>query len=82
TKTWNDNDNQDGKRPDSIVVNLLANGKKVASQEVTAANNWAYQFTDLPQYENGQLITYTVSEDAVDSYSTSINGYNITNSYT
>ena len=35
TKTWDDNNNQDGKRPDSITVILLANGTKVASQEVT-----------------------------------------------
>ncbi|AQP41303.1 cell wall surface anchor family protein,putative [Streptococcus gallolyticus subsp. gallolyticus DSM 16831] len=82
TKTWSDNDNQDGKRPDSITINLLANGKKVDSQKVSAATNWAYHFGNLPQYENGQVITYTVNEDAVDSYSTSINGYNITNSYT
>ena len=82
TKTWNDNNNQDGKRPDSITINLLADGEKVDSQIVTANNNWAYNFTDLPQYENGQVITYTVSEDTVDGYSTSINGYNITNSYT
>ncbi|EGO9051909.1 Cna B-type domain-containing protein [Enterococcus faecalis] len=82
TKTWSDNNNQDGKRPDSITINLLANGKKVDSQKVSAATNWAYHFDNLPQYENGQVITYTVSEDTVDGYSTSINGYNITNSYT
>lgn len=35
TKTWDDNNNQDGKRPDSITVILLANGTEVASQEVT-----------------------------------------------
>ncbi|HEM3705990.1 TPA: Cna B-type domain-containing protein, partial [Streptococcus suis] len=82
TKTWSDNNNQDGKRPDSITINLLANGKKVDSQKVSVATNWAYHFDNLPQYENGQVITYTVSEDTVDGYSTSINGYNITNSYT
>ncbi|MGZ7215616.1 Cna B-type domain-containing protein, partial [Streptococcus pyogenes] len=66
TKTWSDNNNQDGKRPDSITINLLANGKKVDSQKVSAATNWAYHFDNLPQYENGQVITYTVSEDTVD----------------
>lgn len=29
TKTWNDSDNQDGKRPDKIKVTLYANGEKV-----------------------------------------------------
>ncbi|MBS4770360.1 Cna B-type domain-containing protein [Carnobacteriaceae bacterium zg-ZUI240] len=82
TKTWSDNDNQDGKRPDSITINLLANGKKVDTQKVSAATNWTYHFDNLPQYENGQVIIYTVSENVVVGYNTSINGYNITNSYT
>ncbi|KXU04444.1 Collagen adhesin [Streptococcus gallolyticus] len=30
TKVWDDNDDQDGLRPDSIIVNLLANGEVVA----------------------------------------------------
>ena len=48
-KTWNDNDNQDGKRPSKITVNLLANGLKVASKEVKpdATGNWAYRFDNL-----------------------------------
>ena len=29
TKTWNDAENQDGKRPESIIVRLLANGKQM-----------------------------------------------------
>ena len=29
SKTWDDADNQDGKRPSSIIVNLLADGEKV-----------------------------------------------------
>ncbi|MCY7179682.1 Cna B-type domain-containing protein [Streptococcus gallolyticus subsp. gallolyticus] len=82
TKTWNDNDDQDGKRPDSITVNLLANGTKVASQEVTADTNWTYTFSNLAKYANGSAITYTVTEDSVDNYTTTINGYDITNSYT
>ncbi|TQA65188.1 Cna B-type domain-containing protein, partial [Enterococcus faecalis] len=32
TKIWNDKDNQDGKRPDTITVNLLADGKAVDSK--------------------------------------------------
>ena len=82
TKTWSDGGNQDGSRPSSITVNLLANGTKIASKEVTAKDNWKYSFTDLPKYENGTAINYTVTEDAVAGYSTTINGYDITNSYT
>ena len=82
TKTWNHNDDQDGKRPDSSTVNLLANGTKVASQEVTADTNWTYTFLNLAKYANGSAITYAVTEDSVDNYTVTINGYDITNNYT
>ena len=82
TKTWKDNDDQDGKRPDSIKVNLLANGKVVQSKTVKASDNWKYSFTNLPEFENGKKISYTVTEDQVKDYSTTVDGYNLTNSYT
>lgn len=82
TKVWDDKDNQDGKRPESVTVNLLKNGEKVDSQTVNAASNWSYAFSNLPKYENGQLIDYTVTEDHVEDYSTTINGTTITNKYT
>lgn len=82
SKTWEDGDNQDGKRPASITVNLLANGQKVNTQTVGEAEGWSYNFTGLPVYKDGQRITYTVTEEAVLGYSTNLNGYNITNSYT
>ena len=81
-KTWSDHDNQDGVRPDEITVNLLADGKKVDSKTVTAKDGWTYEFTNLPKYQNGQLINYTVTENEVSDYSTTIDGTNITNSYT
>lgn len=81
-KKWNDNNNQDGKRPESITVNLFANGSKIKSTTVTEADGWSYAFDNLDKYADGNEITYTVTEDAVTDYTTSINGYNITNSYT
>lgn len=82
TKTWDDADDQDGKRPESITVRLLANGEEVDSQTVTADDNWSYSFTELAKYSNGKEIVYTVTEDAVENYSTTYDGYDITNSYT
>ena len=82
TKTWKDNDDQDGKRPDSIKVNLLANGKVVQSKTVKASDNWKYSFTNLPEFENGKKISYTVTEDQVKDYSTTVDGYNVTNNHT
>ena len=81
-KTWNDRNDQDGKRPKEITVNLLANGKEVKKVKATAANGWKYSFTDLPKYEKGQEIKYTVTENAVAEYTPEINGHNIKNSYT
>ncbi len=78
-KKWEDDNNQDGLRPDKIKVNLLANGKLIKSQIVTAASNWTYSFTNLPKYESGKLITYTVSEDAVPGYTSKTDGYDLIN---
>ena len=83
-KTWEDEDNQDGIRPDEITITLLADGKEVkgATKKVTKADNWKYEFTDLPKYNNGKEITYTVKEVKVDGYTTKVNGMNITNTHT
>ncbi|MYU84583.1 Cna B-type domain-containing protein [Lactobacillus salivarius] len=81
TKTWNDNNNQDGIRPSSITVNLLANGQQVASKTVSASDNWQYSFDNLAAYANGKKITYTVTEDAVAGYTSTVDGYNITNTH-
>ncbi len=80
-KTWNDSDNQDGKRPDSITIRLMNGTKQVASQVVTAADGWSWKFTDLPKYANGKAIDYTIKEDAVADYSTEIDGYDVINTY-
>gem|GEM_PF-996834 len=81
-KIWDDNNDQDGKRPTSITVNLLADNAVLDSKTVTASDNWEYEWTGLPKYEAGVEITYTVSEDPVSDYATAVNGYDITNSYT
>ena len=81
-KTWNDNDNQDGKRPSKITVNLLVNGLKVASKEVKpdATRNWTYHFDNLDVVDDaGNVIAYTVSEEPVAGYETTVEGTNITN---
>ena len=84
TKTWDDKENQDGKRPDKIKVllNKTVNGEttKVAEKEVTK-DNWTYEFTDLPKYEGGKAITYSIDEEAVEGYTKEVQGYNLKNSY-
>lgn len=81
TKTWDDADIQDGKRPNKITVNLLADGRQVDTKEVTAADGWTYAFDNLDKYDNGQEINYTITENSVKDYTTTINGYDLTNTY-
>ena len=83
TKTWVDYDNKYNSRPESITINLLANGGKVDSKTITPQNDsWTYKFEDLPVYKNGQKITYTISEDTVSGYKSKVTDYNVTNTYT
>ncbi|MCH9275348.1 Cna B-type domain-containing protein [Bifidobacterium amazonense] len=66
TKVWNDANDQDNLRPTEVIVQLYANGVAVPGKTLTitpdADGNWKGEFTDLPKYENGALITYTVQE--------------------
>lgn len=67
-KIWQDHHNQDDTRPRSITVHLLANGKEIQTKLVTAADNWKYSFGNLPLYQAGKKINYTINEDAVKGY--------------
>ncbi len=83
SKTWNDDNNRDQKRPEAITIKLLANGTKVDSRVVSAdaEGNWTWTFSNKPKYDAGNVITYSVTEDAVENYTQSISGYNVTNTY-
>ncbi len=85
-KTWDDNNDQDRKRPEEININLykaISDGLvEVASKKVTAADGWAWSFTNLPKNENGQEIKYRILEEPVANYTSEIVGYDVINSYT
>ena len=70
TKVWNGK----GDHPASVKVRLLANGKEIASQLLSDANNWQYTFVNLERSKGGQPIQYTVTEDAVPGFSSSTSG--------
>mgnify|MGYP001642843381 FL=1 len=80
-KFWVDDDDNDGKRPSSITVRLLADGVEVQNKTVTEDDNWEFTFTDLPKFKGSTEIVYTISEDAVADYSTSISNYDIANTH-
>ena len=88
-KQWIDNNNQDGKRPQSIKVKLTAEANKseiteikdnagnVVTTDVTlnADNQWFATWNNLPEYLNGKKITYKVTEVST------VEGYNTQYSY-
>ncbi|PFA03466.1 Cna B-type domain-containing protein, partial [Bacillus cereus] len=78
TKTWKGDKVKD--RPETIKVDLLQNGKVITTKEVTAANDWKYEFEKLPAVDNeGKAHKYEVKEQPVSGYQSKVNGYDITN---
>jgi len=84
TKAWADNSDAEGFRPATVDLQLqkrIGDGtpedvtdKKVtlsaANKAADDSNTWTYTFTDLPKYEGGQEITYSVRETSTDSHYT------------
>ena len=73
-KVWEDDNNDSGKRPMSVKVNLLANGELYDSIELSNQNNWSYVFENLSLYNGGKKILYTIDEIKVDDYLVEISG--------
>ena len=79
-KSWEDDNDADGLRPSSITIRLLADGEEIDARTVTAADDWAWSFPELPEYNaSGAEIAYTITEDPVEGYISEIDGYNVTN---
>ncbi len=79
---WEDMDNLMGTRPGSVVVRVLS-GTSVAAQGTVspgADGSWSFCFSDLPKYEGGAEIRYTVSQNA-DGYGTAYEGFKIINTW-
>ena len=68
-KSWDDADNQDGKRPTSLTV-TLSDGQTVTLSD---SNQWTATINNLPKYANGQEIAYTWTEGELPE------GYTLTN---
>lgn len=86
TKVWDDSNNIDGMRPDSVTIHL--NGSDGSSTEATLSNakDWKYTFKHMPLFDaNGNKITYTITEDAVAGYTYTVTNegrsFTITNSH-
>ena len=80
SKTWDDAEDQDGIRPDSITIRLLADDEEVKNTTASAPD-WNWTFEGLPKNKDGSAIVYTISEDPVEGYEAAVDGYNVTNSH-
>lgn len=60
-KTWEEYGYTD-KRPESITVELLKNGKIERRAELSEKNDWRYTFENLPVYEDGKLNEWDLDE--------------------
>ena len=74
SKVWDDNNNAERVRPSSVTVHLLYNGTDTGkSLTLNNSNNWQGSFDDLDRIDDsGALISYSVEEDHVVSYTTKI----------
>ena len=83
SKTWVDNNNRFNVRPAQITITLYkgTGSAKTTVDEltVTADNNWAWSFTQLPKYENGTAVEYSIAEQAVEYYTSEVVGYDVIN---
>ena len=79
TKIWQDGNDADGIRPETVTIRLLADGVEVASAVTSRAGDWKYFFPNQPKTKDGRTIRYTVTEDPVPGYGMRTDGYNVIN---
>ena len=70
-KSWDDWNDDLGRRPEKVKVSLLCDDEVVAEEEITASEEWTRTFKNL---EKGK--TYTIKEDFVDYYITRVDDNN------
>ncbi len=88
TLVWDDSDDEDGLRPDSVEVQLYANGAPVGDPVPLGADSgWAFAWSALDRYADGTALVYTVEEPAVPngytlaSGGSAVTGYILTNTH-
>ena len=48
-KVWNDDNDRDGIRPETLSVDLYRDGEIIDTVQLNKDNNWSYTFVDLPE---------------------------------
>ena len=64
---WEDDDNIDSLRPDTVTINLYADENKIDSTTVSADSDWTFTFENIDKNRGGKPVPYTISEDPVES---------------
>lgn len=72
TKIWKDNENNDGMRPDEITVTAHGSDGCSYTEKLNADNQWSVMFSNLPKYADGKVIEYSLTEESVPGYTSSI----------
>lgn len=81
TKTWRHGSNPKEHWPTEITVEVYGDNALVLQYQVTERDNWRYRF-ELPKYAaDGHRISYRVSEADVANYITTVDGYNLINTF-
>ncbi len=62
-KVWDDNNNQDGKRPTELSVDLMRGEETIDTVTLKESEGWTATVSGLPKYSNGNPITYTWEEE-------------------
>lgn len=71
TVTWNDENNKDSIRPDKVAVKLT-DGTTVVSTKEVKNDSWKHIFEDIPVFNGSDKVSYTITQDAVNGYTTEI----------
>ena len=71
---WDDDNNRDGYRPDSVTVWLVADGQRTSKKVTLSDGNWSGSFDDLDATGSNGAIAYTVEATAPSKYSANTTG--------
>ena len=68
SKVWDDKDDFYGKRPANVTINVFKNGEIINSIVLNKDNGWKFELKNLPKYDNGKLINYSIDEVNITYY--------------
>ena len=88
TAAWNDDDNRDGIRPDSIKVVLTGSDGSKSEGVIKKSDDWEYEFKNIPVNADGTAISYSLSQTVPEGYTGKVTvaqgtkGFVVTNTHT